>query len=127
MFATQYKIYKMKRNLITLAVILITLSSYGQEKISAFAELTSYNLTEYVYTLDVNYNLTDNLSISSWNSITSGRNEVQGYNYSVMSLMFNWSDKNSKNTFSVGCGEINQISYDFNNKAIIVKLRVKLL
>jgi len=127
MFATQYKIYKMKRNLITLAVILITLSSYGQEKISAFAELTSYNLTEYVYTLEVNYNLTDNLSISSWNSITTGRNEVQGYNYSVMSLMFNWSDKNSNNTFSVGYGEINQISYDFNNKAIIVKLRVKLL
>ncbi len=127
MFATQYKIYKMKKKLITVAVILITLSSYGQEKISAFAELTSYNLTEYVYTLDVNYNLTDNLSISSWNTITSGRNEAQGYNYSVMSLMFNWSDKNNKNTFSVGYGEINQISYDFNNKAIIVKLRVKLL
>lgn len=127
MFASQYKIYKMKKKLITVAVILITLSSYGQEKISAFAELTSYNLTEYVYTLDVNYNLTDNLSISSWNTITSGRNEAQGYNYSVMSLMFNLSDKNNKNTFSVGYGEINQISYNFNNKAIIVKLRVKLL
>lgn len=127
MFASQYKIYKMKKKLITVAVILITLSSYGQEKISAFAELTSYNLTEYVYTLDVNYNLTDNLSISSWNTITNGRNEAQGYNYSVMSLMFNLSDKNNKNTFSVGYGEINQISYNFNNKAIIVKLRVKLL
>jgi hypothetical protein len=117
----------MKKKLITVAVILITLSSYSQEKISAFAELTSYNLTEYVYTLDVNYNLTDNLSISSWNTITSGRNEAQGYNYSVMSLMFNLSDKNNKSTFSVGYGEINQISYNFNNKAIIVKLRVKLL
>jgi hypothetical protein len=117
----------MKRNLINVALILTTLSSYGQEKISAFAELTSYNLTEYVYTLDVNYSLTDNSSISGWNAITSGRSESQGYNYSVVSLMFNWSDKKNRNTFSVGYGEINQISYDFNNKAIIVKLRVKLL
>jgi len=127
MFAPHYKIYKMKRNLITVALIFITLSSYSQEKISAFAELTSYNLTEYAYTLDVNYKLIDNLSVSSWNTITSGRSEAQGYNYSVMSIMFNWSDKNNKNTFSVGYGEINQISYDFNNRAIIVKLRVKLL
>ena len=117
----------MKTILLTAGLILINLSVYSQNKVEALGEVTSYNLNEYAYTLDAYYNVSDNFSISSWNTITSGRSEAQGYNYSVMSLMFNWSGKNNKNTFSVGYGEINQISYDFNNKAIIVKLRVKLL
>ena len=111
---------------VLLLLVMVSSSIVAQNKVEAFGEVTSYNLSEYQYTLDVNYKLADSFSISSWNTITSGRGEAQGYNYSIMSLMFNWSDKN-RNTLSVGYGNINQISYNFNNKAIIVKLRVKLL
>ena len=117
----------MRKTILAIGVAIASIINMGaQNKVEAFGEVTSYNLSEYAYTLDLNYGVTDNFSISSWNTITSGRSEAQGYNYSVMSLMFNWSDK-KRNTFSVGYGEINQISYNFNNKAIIVKLRVKLL
>ena len=115
------------KKILVLTLLLSSISIFSQNKVELFGEVTSYNLNEYNYTIDGYYRVTDNFSINSWNTITSGRSEVQGYNYSVMSLMFNWNDKKNKNTFSVGYGEINQISYDFNNKAIIVKLRVKLL
>lgn len=118
----------MRKTILAIVVAIASITNMGaQNKVEVFGEVTSYNLSEYAYTLDANYRVADNFSISSWNTITSGRSEAQGYNYSVMSLMFNWNDKKNKNTFSVGYGEINQISYDFNNKAIIVKLRVKLL
>ena len=115
------------KKVLVLILLLSSISIFSQNKVEVFGEVTSYNLSEYNYTIDAYYRVADNFSISSWNTITSGRSEVQGYNYSVMSLMFNWNDKKNKNTFSVGYGEINQISYNFNNRAIIVKLRVKLL
>lgn len=115
------------KKLFTVLLFLSALGANAQQddRFQAFAEVTAYNFSEYNYTLDLNYRLGDYTSISSWNTITSGRNEAQGFNYSVKSILFNWSDK-KRNVVSVGYGEINQISYDFNNKALIVKLRVKL-
>lgn len=118
----------MRKTILAITIAIASITNMGaQNKVEVFGEITSYNLSEYNYTIDAYYRVAENFSISSWNTITSGRGELQGYNYSVMSLMFNWNDKKNNNTFSVGYGEINQISYDFNNKAIIVKLRVKLL
>jgi hypothetical protein len=96
-----------------------------KNKLRAFGELTSYNFLEYNYTLDVNYKLGDYTSLSSWNTITSGRNESQGYNYSVVSAMINFSDK-KQNVFSVGYGNINQMFYNRSNNSFIVKLRVRI-
>ena len=115
---------KMKK-LLTVLLIFTAFGMSAQDRFQAFAEVTAYNLKEYNYTLDVNYTVTDNFSISSWNTITTGRSEAQGFNYSVKSILFNWSDK-KRNVVSVGYGEINQIHYKFNNEAFIVKLRVKL-
>jgi hypothetical protein len=118
----------MRKTILAITIAIASITNMGaQNKVEVFGEVTSYNLSEYNYTIDAYYRVADNFSISSWNTITSGRGEIQGYNYSIMSLMFNWNDKKNNNTFSVGYGEINQISYDFNNRAIIVKLRVKLL
>jgi len=118
----------MRKTILAITIAIASITNMGaQKKVEVFGEVTSYNLSEYNYTIDAYYRVADNFSISSWNTITSGRSEIQGYNYSIMSLMFNWNDKKNNNTFSVGYGEINQISYDFNNRAIIVKLRVKLL
>ena len=118
----------MRKTILAITIAIASMINVvAQNKVEAYGEVTSYNLSEYVYTLDANYKVSDNFSVSSWNTITSGRSEAQGYNYSIMSLMFNWSGVKNKNTFSVGYGEINQISYNFTNKAIIVKLRVKLL
>ena len=114
------------KKLIIILILSIGMSIQAQDKLTAFAEVTGYNFSEYNYTLDVYYKLSDTFAISSWNTITSGRNEAQGFNYSVKSLLFNWSSK-KRNTLSIGYGEINQIQYNFNNKAFIVKLRVKLL
>ena len=113
------------KKLLTVLLIFTAFGMSAQDRFQAFAEVTAYNLKEYNYTLDVNYTVTDNFSISSWNTITTGRNEAQGFNYSVKSILFNWSDK-KRNVVSVGYGEINQIHYKFNNEAFIVKLRVKL-
>ena len=118
----------MRKTILAITIAIASITNMGaQNKVEVFGEVTSYNLSEYNYTIDAYYRVADNFSISSWNTITSGRSEIQGYNYSIMSLMFNWNDKKNNNTFSVGYGEINQISYDFNKRAIIVKLRVKLL
>jgi hypothetical protein len=114
------------KKLLLILCMAITSHAFSQSKLEAFGEVTSYSFRDYAYVLDVNYSINDSFYISSWNSITSGRIKEQGFNYSVTSLLFNWRDK-KRNTFSVGYGNINQISYDFNNRAIIVKLRIKLL
>jgi len=117
----------MRKTILAIVIAIVsTINMNAQKKLEAFAEVTSYNLKEYNYTLDVNYTVTDNFSISSWNTITTGRSEAQGFNYSVKSILFNWSDK-KRNVLSIGYGEINQIHYKFNNEAFIVKLRVKIL
>ena len=118
------------KNKLTLIILALTLSMTAQEKdnkLSAYAEVTAYNLSQYNYTLDVNYRISERISLSSWNTITSGMTEQQGFNYSVVSGLLNFKSKNLENTISVGYSQTKQHAFDFVNKQIVLKLRLKLL
>ena len=118
------------KNKLTLIILALTLSMTAQEKdnkLSAYAEVTAYNLSQYNYTLDVNYRISERISLSSWNTITSGMTEQQGFNYSVVSGLLNFKSKNLENTISVGYNQTKQQAFDFVNKQIVLKLRLKLL
>lgn len=98
-----------------------------ENRLSAYGEVTAYDFEQYNYTLDVNYRITDRVSLSSWNTITSGRTVEQGFNYSVVSGLLNFKSKNLDNTLSIGYSRIEQYSFDFINSQFVMKLRVKLL
>lgn len=98
-----------------------------ENRLSAYGEVTAYDFEQYNYTLDVNYRITDRVSLSSWNTITSGRTVEQGFNYSVVSGLLNFKSKNLDNTLSIGYSRIEQYSFDFINRQFVMKLRVKLL
>tara|TARA_B100000767_G_C19378858_1_gene375086 strand:- start:25 stop:378 length:354 start_codon:yes stop_codon:yes gene_type:complete len=98
-----------------------------ENRLSAYAEVTAYDFEQYNYTLDINYRISDRVSLSSWNTITSGRTVQQGYNYSVVSGLLNFKSKNLDNTLSIGYSRTEQYSFNFINKQFVVKLRVKLL
>jgi len=98
-----------------------------ENRLSAYAEVTAYDFEQYNYTLDINYRISDRVSLSSWNTITSGRTVQQGYNYSVVSGLLNFKSKNLENTLSIGYSRTEQYSFDFINKQFVMKLRVKLL
>ena len=118
------------KNKLTLIILALTLSVTAQEKdnkLSAYAEVTAYNLSQYNYTLDINYRISERISLSSWNTITSGRTLEQGFNYSVVSGLLNFKSNNLKNTISVGYSQTTQHAFDFVNKQIVLKLRLKLL
>ena len=118
------------KNKLTLIILALTLSVTAQEKdnkLSAYAEVTAYNLSQYNYTLDINYRISERISLSSWNTITSGRTLEQGFNYSVVSGLLNFKSKNLENTLSFGYSRTEQYAFDFVNKQIVLKLRLKLL
>ena len=118
------------KNKLTLIILALTLSMTAQEKdnkLSAYAEVTAYNLSQYNYTLDINYRISERVSLSSWNTITSGRTLEQGFNYSVVSGLLNFKSKNLDNTLSIGYSRAEQYSFDFINRQFVMKLRVKLL
>jgi hypothetical protein len=117
-------------NKLTLVMLVLTLSMTAQDKdnrLTAYTEVTAYDLSQYNYTLDVNYRITDRVSLSSWNTVTSGRTEQQGFNYSVVSTLLNLKSKNLENTLSFGYSRTEQYSFDFTNRQIVLKLRIKLL
>lgn len=123
----------MRNRIIYLVFLMLGMTVQAQDKFQGFGEVTTYNGKEFAYTLDLNYRLGDHTSISSWNSITEGRSEAQGYNYMVTSILFNIKSKNFKNTLSVGYGQLFAGFQDgfatpatFENDALIVKVRVKL-
>jgi hypothetical protein len=98
-----------------------------ENRLSAYGEVTAYDFEQYNYTLDINYRITDRVSLSSWNTITSGRTLEQGFNYSVISGLLNFKSKNLDNTLSIGYSRTEQYSFDFINRQFVMKLRVKLL
>lgn len=98
-----------------------------KNRLSAYGEVTAFDFEQYNYTLDVNYRITDRVSLSSWNTITSGRTLEQGFNYSVVSGLLNFKSKNLDNTLSIGYSRIEQYSFDFVQKQFVMKIRVKLL
>lgn len=98
-----------------------------ENRLSAYGEVTAFDFEQYNYTLDVNYRITDRVSLSSWNTITSGRTLEQGFNYSVVSGLLNFKSKNLDNTLSIGYSRIEQYSFDFVQKQFVMKIRVKLL
>ena len=126
----------MNKLFLFLIVSLAVLSVSAQEKedevkkenrLSAYGEVTAYDFEQYNYTLDINYRISDRVSLSSWNTITSGRTVEQGFNYSVVSGLLNFKSKNLDNTLSIGYSRIEQYSFNFINKQFVMKLRVKLL
>ena len=126
----------MNKLFLFLIVSLAVLSVSAQEKedevkkenrLSAYGEVTAYDFEQYNYTLDINYRITDRVSLSSWNTVTSGRTVEQGFNYSVVSGLLNFKSKNLDNTLSIGYSRIEQYSFNFINKQFVMKLRVKLL
>ena len=96
-------------------------------RLSAFTEFSVYNFQQYNYTLDINYRITDRVSLSSWNTITSGRTLEQGYNYSVVSGLLNFKSENLENTISVGYNRVEQYFYNFIDNQFVVKIRMKIL
>ncbi len=115
----------MKKILITLVILFAWQSQAQESRLQAFGEVTAFNFQQFQYTLDANYRISDRTSVSSWNTVTSGRTEQQGFNYSVFSALFNMKGKDFNQTLSVGYGVMNQFS--FTDRALIVKLRMRLL
>ena len=74
----------------------------AQDRLKGYGEVTAYNFNQYNYTLDVNYRITDRTSLSSWNTITSGRTAEQGFDYSVVSALINFKSKDYEETLSFG-------------------------
>ena len=127
----------MRRLFLFLMMSFVVFSASGQEeeekevkkenRLSAYGEVTAFDFAQYNYTIDVNYRITDRVSLSSWNTITSGRTVEQGFNYSVVSGLLNFKSKNLDNTLSIGYSRIEQYSFDFVQKQFVMKIRVKLL
>ena len=127
----------MRRLFLFLMMSFVVFSASGQEeeekevrkenRLSAYGEVTAFDFEQYNYTIDVNYRITDRVSLSSWNTITSGRTVEQGFNYSVVSGLLNFKSKNLDNTLSIGYSRIEQYSFDFVQKQFVMKIRLKLL
>lgn len=97
-----------------------------ENRLSAYGEVTAYNFNQYNYTLDVNYRITDRTSLSSWNTITSGRTAEQGFDYNVVSALINFKSKDYEKTLSFGYSRNELMSYDVIQNFFVVKLRVRL-
>jgi len=126
----------MKKIILLLMILFMSTLGNTQEEdkkkkksnnLSAYSEITAYDFQQYNYTFDLNYRIMDRVSLSSWNTITSGRTIEQGYNYSVISGLVNFKSKNFKHTLSLGYSRTEQYSFDFRNNQFMVKLRLKLI
>ena len=113
----------------TMASAQVSYLPSSKDDFRAYVEVVGLNygdFTETNYVLDVQYDINEDWYLSSWNTRTVGRQEWQGFDYSILSGFVNYK-LGRELILSAGYQELQQHSFNLKANALVLKFRLKLL